>query len=92
MENLETWNSIMKDRTDVKSCILIECPEEELERRILSRGQTSGRSDDTIETAKKRFVISFVRSLVDISILFRSCERQETPKMSISANSSCPCR
>ena len=55
MENLETWNSIMAGRTNVKSCILIDCPETELERRILDRGRSSGRSDDTKETVKKRF-------------------------------------
>lgn len=55
MENLNSWNELMEDRMEVKSCIFIECPESELERRILRRGLRSGRSDDTKETARKRF-------------------------------------
>ena len=55
MENLNTWNDLMKGRMETKSCIFIDCPESELERRILQRGLMSGRSDDTKETARKRF-------------------------------------
>ena len=55
MDNLNTWNNLMKDRAETQSCIFIDCPETELERRILNRGLSSGRSDDTKETARKRF-------------------------------------
>lgn len=55
LENLDTWNDMMKDQMETKSCIFIECPETELERRILLRGQSSGRSDDNMESARKRF-------------------------------------
>ena len=35
--------------------LFYECSEEEMERRLLDRGKTSGRADDNIETIKKRF-------------------------------------
>jgi UMP-CMP kinase len=54
-DNLQGWESSMTGVCDVETMILIEVCEEELERRLLSRGKTSGRSDDNIEAAKKRF-------------------------------------
>lgn len=35
--------------------LFFDCPEEELEKRLLNRGKTSGRSDDNVESIKKRF-------------------------------------
>jgi len=35
--------------------LAFDCPEEEMERRLLKRGETSGRSDDNAATIKKRF-------------------------------------
>jgi len=40
--------------------INFECSHEELERRVLSRGNTSGRSDDNPESLKKR-IDTFVK-------------------------------
>jgi len=43
---------------DVSPCqfvLFFECPMEELEKRLLNRGLTSGRSDDNIESIRKRF-------------------------------------
>jgi adenylate kinase family enzyme len=34
---------------------MFECSEAEMEKRLLHRGQTSGRADDNAETIKKRF-------------------------------------
>ena len=53
-DNLEGWNKIMSVNSDVLGVFLFDCPVEELERRILSRGETSGRSDDNIASARKR--------------------------------------
>ncbi|RUS16106.1 UMP-CMP kinase [Endogone sp. FLAS-F59071] len=37
-------------------CVLyFECPEEEMLKRLLKRGETSGRADDNIESIRKRF-------------------------------------
>jgi UMP-CMP kinase len=35
--------------------LFFECSESLLEKRLLKRGETSGRSDDNIESIKKRF-------------------------------------
>lgn len=38
-----------------KFTLFFDCPEEEMERRLLDRGKTSGRSDDNKESIRKRF-------------------------------------
>ena len=49
---------LMKKRGD-KTAILIDInvPEDESIRRLLERGKTSGRSDDNLDTIKKRLVV-----------------------------------
>ncbi len=41
-------------RTEVKACLNLEVPNDELVTRLVERGKTSGRSDDNMETIKKR--------------------------------------
>ena len=51
----EALEHLLADRgTQVDAVVGLEVPEEELIRRILLRGQLSGRSDDNEETARKR--------------------------------------
>lgn len=38
-----------------KFTIFLDCPEDVMEKRLLNRGLTSGRSDDNLESIKKRF-------------------------------------
>ncbi len=38
-----------------KFVLFFDCPEEEMQKRLLKRGETSGRSDDNAESIKKRF-------------------------------------
>ena len=49
---------LMKKRGD-KTAILIDInvPEDEIVRRLLERGKTSGRTDDNLDTIKKRLVV-----------------------------------
>ena len=54
-DNVQGWESCMTEVCDVEGVMFIDCPEAELERRLLSRGESSGRSDDNIVTARKRF-------------------------------------
>ncbi|CAM9501669.1 unnamed protein product, partial [Scytosiphon promiscuus] len=54
-DNVEGWDAIMGDVADVRCVLFLFCPEEVLEQRLLSRGKSSGRSDDNAETAKRRF-------------------------------------
>ena len=51
----EALEQLLADRgTQIDAVIGLEVPEEELIKRILLRGQQSGRSDDNEETARKR--------------------------------------
>ena len=54
-DNLHGWEGSMADTCLVEAVMFIDCPETELEKRLLHRGLTSGRSDDNLATAKKRF-------------------------------------
>jgi UMP-CMP kinase len=40
-----------------KLVLYFECPEETMLKRLLKRGESSGRVDDNIESIKKRFVV-----------------------------------
>jgi adenylate kinase family enzyme len=44
-----------KDVSDFEFCLFLDCPEEVLVRRLLKRGETSGRTDDNKQTIYKRF-------------------------------------
>lgn len=44
-----------KEVSGFEFALFFDCPEEELERRLLGRGETSGRTDDNIESIRKRF-------------------------------------
>jgi UMP-CMP kinase len=54
-DNLEGWNKQMLDICDLESVLFIDCQEDQMESRILSRGQSSGRDDDNLVSARKRF-------------------------------------
>ncbi|KAG2449012.1 hypothetical protein HYH02_005766 [Chlamydomonas schloesseri] len=46
-----------------KTVLFFDCPEEEMEKRLLKRGETSGRSDDNADTIRKRFRTFLEQSL-----------------------------
>lgn len=54
-DNLDGWNGIMENITDVKGVLFLETTEATMESRLLERGKTSGRADDKAEVIKKRF-------------------------------------
>jgi adenylate kinase family enzyme len=54
-ENIDAWNKIMGEKVNLKFLLYFECSFEAMEKRLLERGKTSGRSDDNAETIKKRF-------------------------------------
>jgi adenylate kinase len=57
-EQAESLESMMDRRgTPVTVCIDLQVPEQELIQRLLMRGETSGRSDDNLETIKKRLEV-----------------------------------
>jgi adenylate kinase len=54
-ENIEEWNKIVGNTVEVKRILFYDCSFETMETRILERAKISGRSDDNIESLKKRF-------------------------------------
>lgn len=54
-ENNDNWIKMLGDKVDFKFVLFFDCPETVMEQRLLKRGETSGRSDDNIESIKKRF-------------------------------------
>jgi UMP-CMP kinase len=54
-DNAQGWARVVGDAVDVAFVLYFECPEEEMEKRLLKRGETSGRSDDNPDTIRKRF-------------------------------------
>lgn len=54
-DNLKGWSRTMPPYTTLLGALVFDCPESVLEQRILKRGETSGRSDDNLQSARKRF-------------------------------------
>merc|ERR1711939_980079 len=57
-----------------KFVLFFDCPEEEMQRRLLERGKTSGRSDDNAESIKKRFK-TFVETSMPVVEYFEGQNR-----------------
>ena len=54
--NVNAWKEVVGERANVESVLFFECPEDILTSRLLERAKTSGRSDDSIDVIRKRFV------------------------------------
>ncbi|CAN0134169.1 unnamed protein product [Scytosiphon promiscuus] len=55
-ENLDAWfDEFSDDEVQVSFTLFLHCPKYELKKRLLERGETSGRADDNVETVLKRF-------------------------------------
>merc|ERR1712224_285395 len=78
VENYEVWASLIGNKVNLKFTFLIECSEKVMEERLLNRGKTSGRSDDNIETIRKRFTV-FQEETVPVLNLLAS--KMETKKV-----------
>mmetsp|Transcript_21329 Transcript_21329/g.43991 ORF Transcript_21329/g.43991 Transcript_21329/m.43991 type:complete len:233 (+) Transcript_21329:126-824(+) len=46
--NVNAWNDVVGEDANVECVLYFECPEDILTSRLLERGKTSGRSDDSI--------------------------------------------
>jgi UMP-CMP kinase len=57
-----------------KFVLFYDCPEEEMQKRLLKRGETSGRSDDNAESIKKRFK-TFVETSMPVVDYFQKENR-----------------
>lgn len=85
-ENNESWIENMKDYADVAFILFFDCPEEVMEKRLLQRGATSGRTDDNIDSIKKRFntfqnetmkVIDFYRGMNKVKTVDANRSKEE---------------
>eukprot|EP00811_Abedinium_folium_P001399 NODE_11278_length_1297_cov_3.741880.p1 GENE.NODE_11278_length_1297_cov_3.741880~~NODE_11278_length_1297_cov_3.741880.p1 ORF type:complete len:353 (+),score=89.74 NODE_11278_length_1297_cov_3.741880:126-1184(+) len=54
-QNLDSWTALLADKVQLKFCLFLECSEACMEARLLDRGKSSGRSDDNVESIRKRF-------------------------------------
>ncbi len=53
--NIDGWKEVFKNNFILVISIILDCDEDQLVKRLVERGKTSGRSNDNIETIKKRF-------------------------------------
>jgi len=54
-DNLNGWTARMPEVSSMVGVLYYDCPLEVLEKRILERAKESGRSDDNLESLRKRF-------------------------------------
>lgn len=69
-----------------KFVLFFDCPEKEMEKRLLERGKTSGRADDNLESIKKRFQ-TFVETSMPVVDYFESQGRVVSVKATQSPES-----
>lgn len=74
-DNLSGWCRIMAECSRMWGVLYYQCPLEELERRILERAKDSGRSDDNLESVKKRFR-TFESETLPVIELMRKAARE----------------
>jgi UMP-CMP kinase len=55
LANVEAWHEIFGQETELPKMLYFECPFPVLKKRILARAKYTGRSDDNVESMKKRF-------------------------------------
>ena len=70
MDNLMGWKKATEGLVNEKFCLFFDCPENVMEERVLARGMTSGRSDDNVDSIRKRFKV-FIESTMPIVDHFR---------------------
>ncbi|KAL7479408.1 hypothetical protein ACHAW6_005140 [Cyclotella cf. meneghiniana] len=69
--NVNAWNDVVGDEAVVERVLFFECPEDVLTSRLLERGKTSGRNDDSIDVIRKRFATYREESMPIIDMYFR---------------------
>ena len=61
-DNIDGWNEVFGDNYKLITSIILGCNEEQLEKRLLERAKSSGRSDDKADVIKKRFKVYMEQS------------------------------
>lgn len=70
-DNLDGWDEEMKNVADVKMVLFFNCSEQVCVDRCLNRGKTSGRSDDNLESLRKR-IHTYTNSTMPVIEHYRS--------------------
>ena len=70
--NVNAWKEVVGDAAVLEYVFFFECPYDILTSRLLERGKTSGRSDDSLVSYAKQFVeiddqLCFIYSIYDVS-------------------------
>lgn len=92
-DNLAGWNRCMKGIASVWAVLLYSCPLNVLEERILARAATSGRSDDNLQSAQKRFrtfeeqTVPVVNTLRDVQEILEQQQQEKNTNDNIASNS-----
>ena len=82
-DNIDGWKEIFGNNYKLIATIILQCNEEELEKRLLERAKTSGRVDDNIETIRKRF-----KTHIEQSLPIESQLKEMGPIVEVQGNSS----
>ena len=82
-DNIDGWKEIFGNNYKLIATIILQCNEEEFEKRLLERAKTSGRVDDNIETIGKRF-----KTHIDQSLPIESQLKEMGPVVEVQGNGS----
>ncbi len=63
LDNLEGWIRVVGLSARVELVLFFDCTSDVMERRLLIRGETSGRTDDNIESIRKRFATYYAETM-----------------------------
>lgn len=73
-DNLDGWTAGMPGIASVTGVLHYDCPLEVLEKRILARAKDSGRSDDNLESLRKRFKTFKTETMPVVDVLRKVAE------------------
>ena len=75
-DNLDGWTRCMTDVADVWGVLYYQCPLSILEKRVMERSKESGRSDDNLDSLRRRFKTFEGETVPVINTLRRVQEEQ----------------
>lgn len=80
-DNLDGWTAGMPNVASVSGVLHYDCPLEVLEKRVLERAKDSGRSDDNLESLRKRFNTFNKDTMPVVDILRKVAEESTSMKV-----------
>ena len=85
-DNLDGWTARMPKVAFVSGILHYDCPLDILEKRILERAKESGRSDDNLESLRKRFKTFNAETMPVVDTLAKLAEMSCMQVFKIAAN------